>query len=503
MKGGGTAEGRFLPSMRSRIGFVFIALTLVASACGARLTAEQRAAGIGIRGSGVTEVGGNPTGGPLPGQTGGPVPTVGPSGTGGPITPGGPQNPGGPSAPACTSSGKADDIGVTGNRITVAVASDVSGPQPGLFRSTWQAMKAFATYVNDNGGICGRQLAIKTIDTQANSGANRAAVLDACQSTFAMVGSMSAFDDGGAGPGADPGQCRGGPIPDISAITVNGKRTQASNVYPAYPVRPDWFMIGTANFIKERYSQPVKAPGADPSCAPAKPYEKAARLFLNAGVAKSNSQQRRNAYTKAGFTFIYDEAINIPASGLNATVNAMRKRCVEYVTYVGDYQTLVQLQTEMKNQGWFPTVRDWDSVAYSPQYLASDPQAVEGSLVFLNTAMLEESSSNPEMQLYMSYLSRTAPGARADYFGMYAWSAGRLFAQAATAAGGTLTRKKLFDEIRKIHSFDANGLHAAHDSGKKLPTGCFLYVQAKGGRFVRFTPASRWDCRFKLAQVSA
>jgi hypothetical protein len=246
-------------------------------------------------------------------------------------------------------------------------------------------------------------------------------------------------------------------------------------------------MIGTANFIKEKYPEVI---------------QKAARLYLNASVAASNSKQRMNAYASVGFKFIYQEAINIPASGLNATVNAMKKKGVEYVTYVGDYQTLVQLQTEMKNQRWFPKVRDWDSVAYSSQYLAGDPEAVEGSLVFLNTAMLEENSTNPEMQTYMSYLQRTAPGAKPDYFGLYAWSAGRLFTQAAIAAGGTLTRKKLFEEIRKIHSYDGNGLHATHDSGNKMPTGCFLYVQARSARFVRFTPPSKWRCD-KLIRMSA
>jgi ABC-type branched-subunit amino acid transport system substrate-binding protein len=471
--------------MRSRIAILAI-MTLLAASCGARLTPAQRAAGIGIRAGNVSEPGVNPTTGPIPGQPGGPVPTVGPSGTGGPIVPGG--GPGGPGAVACTSSGKADDIGVTPNAITVAVASDVSGPQPGLFRSTWQAMGALVAYTNDQGGICGRRMAKPLyLDTQANSNANRAAVLDACQKAFALVGSMSAFDEGGAGVGASSSQCKGGPIPDLSAITVNGKRTLATNVYPAYPVRPDYFMIGTANFIKERYPQVIK---------------KAARLYLNAGVAKSNSQQRENAYTQVGFKFIYRAGINIPASGLNGIVNAMKKAGVEYVTYVGDYQTLVQLQTEMKNQQWFPTVRDWDSVAYSSQYLSTDPEAVEGSLVFVNTALLEEYQGNQEMQLYMQYLARTAPGAKPDYFGLYAWSAGRLFVKAAIAAGGQLTRKKLFEEIKKIHAWDAYGLHGSHDTGNKMPTGCFAYVQAKGGRFVRFAPATKLRCD-KLIKVSA
>src|SRR6185436_19419730 len=101
---------------------------------------------------------------------------------------------------------------------------------------------AFATMVNSGGGLCGRAVKPLLLDTKADSTQNNAAVTQACSDAFALVGSMSAFDNGGASAGESCG------IPDLTAITVNGERVKARNVYPMYPVRPDKIPIGPANY---------------------------------------------------------------------------------------------------------------------------------------------------------------------------------------------------------------------------------------------------------------
>ena len=90
-------------------------------------------------------------------------------------------------------------------------------------------------------------------------------------------------------------------------------------------------------------------------------------------------------------------------------VQEMRSRGVQYVTMVADFQNIVRLQKAMKQQGYIPKVRDWDSVAYDPDYL-KEGDAVEGSYIFLNNAMFEEATSNPEMKLYTEWLQRAVPG---------------------------------------------------------------------------------------------
>jgi ABC-type branched-subunit amino acid transport system substrate-binding protein len=458
-----------MSSTRSRTAVLFAALAITTAACGARLTADQRTAGIGALGQGGGAAGDTnnpqaaggkiPIGSGLP--SGGPGSSIGGGGIGAPAPPGG--------------NGGATDVGVTGNQITIASVADVSGVQPGLFKSAWQATAALTAYVNTNGGIYGRALKLMQLDSKADSVANKAAVQEACDKAFAMVGSMSAFDDGGAQTGQDCG------IPDVSAITVNPSRSRATNVYPAYPVSPDYYAVGKSNWIKQTYGDAV--------------IKHAAFIKLNAGVSRANGQQRIDALTKIGFNFVYTAEVQVVEANYSAYVREMQKRGVEYIGMLADYQSIVRLQKAMKQQGWFPKVRDFDSVTYSANYLTQGQDAVNGAFVFLNTALFSEDKSNPEMQLYEQWLGRVYGGtAKPDYFGMYAWSAGRLFVKAATEAGARLTRKGVLAALRAIHSWNDYGMHAAHDIGAKRESPCFLYLEVKNGAFVRKYPASGWDC---------
>lgn len=453
-----------------RTAAIISVLLLLSTACGARLTGAQKQAGIDTLGgsgaaSGPGTTGGanaGPSGGSNGGGPGGPI--AGPNGLGGPnpvtsVPPGG--------------NGGATDRGVTPTTIRIATASDISGVQAGLFKSTHQAMQALTTMINYQGGLFGRRIQWDPIDTKADTVANQAAVKDACVNDFALVGSMSAFDNGGASTGEQCG------IPDVTAIAVNPARQEASNVYAANPLSPHRFAIGTANWIKKTYGNSV--------------IQNAAMLYLNAGVTKVNAQQRMEAYKTVGFKWTYVQEVQVLEANYSPFVQKMKERKIKYVNMVANYQSIQKLLNAMEQNEYYPQVRDWDSVAYSP-YFPSIGKPAEGSLVFLTTAMSEEASTNPEMQLYEQWLSRVAPGAKPDYFGFYAWSAGRLFVKVHEMVGAKITRKKFFEEIRKIHSWNDNGMHATHDIGNKIMSPCLLYVEIKNGKFVRKAPASGFMC---------
>ena len=457
--------------MRSKKAALAVVCMFLLAACGARLTNAQRLAGIraisraggggGSQTTGTTGLGGpgatGTTGTGLPGGTSG-------IGAPGAIVPSAP--PGG--------NGGATDVGVTGNQITLAVASDVTGVQAGLFKSTFQAMQALAAMVNSQGGIYGRGIKLLLLDTKADSVANQAAVRQACDNAFALVGSMSAFDNGGAATGEACG------IPDVSAITVNPERAEAKNVYPAEPIGPHNFAIGTANYIKRTYGDTV--------------IKNAALLYLNAGVTRVNAAQRRKAYESVGFNYRMYQQVEVLEPNYAPFVQKMKDLGIQYVNMVANYQAIQKLLSAMDQVGYYPKVRDWDSVAYSQNFLTEGAPA-NGSIVFLNTAIYEEVSTNPEMQTYVQWLNRVAPGAKPDYFGFYAWSAGRLFMKVHQMVGPKITRKAFLAAVKTVHSWDDYGMHAAHDIGNKVVSPCFMYLEIKNQKFVRRAPAGKgWIC---------
>jgi ABC-type branched-subunit amino acid transport system substrate-binding protein len=222
-------------------------------------------------------------------------------------------------------------------------------------------------------------------------------------------------------------------------------------------------------------------------------------LFLNQAVTRSNALARKKAWESVGFRFIYEAEVQVLEANYTRFVQEMRDRGVQYVTMVSDYQSLVRLQKAMKQQGYTPKVRSWDSVAYDGGYL-KESTVVEGSQVFINTAMIEEAASNNEMQLYTQWLQRASPGAVPDYFGIHTWSAFRLFQKLAAEIGPDLTRAKLLAALKATKEWGANGMHAPHQTGAKTPSTCNVTLVAKGGKFQRLAPASGFDCSGGLAK---
>src|SRR5207302_10722476 len=127
------------------------------------------------------------------------------------------------------SNGGSTDTGVTATTINLATIYDGTGPEPGIFNAAKEATQAAAAYVNSQGGIYGRDIHIDQLDDQTNTGGNRAATEQACQKDFAIVGSMSAFDDGG------PPIVQNCGIPDVPAIPVTPQHELEKGVHPAYP----------------------------------------------------------------------------------------------------------------------------------------------------------------------------------------------------------------------------------------------------------------------------
>jgi ABC-type branched-subunit amino acid transport system substrate-binding protein len=455
-------------------------LALVSTACGSRLSQTERTKALAALTGSSTAVGGG-TGTDTAGVTGGGTQTGGDTGSGAAAGGGGGAAAGGGSGggagvATCAAASKATDTGVTAKSITLATLADVSGVQPGLFQSAHQAARAASAYINSQGGICGRQVEVLPLDSKTDAGGNRSAMLEACDKAFAVVGSMSAFDEGSAKPGQDCG------IPDMTAITTNAAKYDATNTFPMYPNSSRATATTSARYIAKRFPDVIK---------------KAAILWLNQAVTKANATNRKKVWESVGYKFVYEAEVQVLEANYTRFVSEMESRGVQYVTMVADYQNIVRLQKTMKQQGYIPKVRDWDSVAYDPDYLG-ERDAVEGSFIFINTAMFEESSSNPEMKLYTDWLKRASPGAVPDFFGLYAWSAYRLFQKLASEIGPDLTRKKLFDALKATKEWGDNGLHGPHQTGAKLPTTCNLYVQVKGGTFTRMAPASGFDCSGNL-----
>jgi ABC-type branched-subunit amino acid transport system substrate-binding protein len=431
---------------------------------GATDAASGANAGSGTGDTGAGGGGGSGRGGSGGGGSGGGG-SAGGGGSGG--SSGGSGGSGAAGVKAGSCAGFKNGPGMTKSMINIANVADVSGPVPGLFQGVQQAMKAYVAYFNSSSSICGHKLSLESLDSQTSSGGDQQASTTACGNAFAMVGSMGAFDDGGAGTVTHCG------IPDLRTASTEAARAAAPVVFGAQSLNARYVPTAPADYYKRAY------PGVA---------TKAAFLYLNAGASSLNAKYEIKGWEHEGFKFLYTAGIDVTAFNYTTYVSKMQSLGVKYVQFVGAYQYAVRLAQAIKQQQNFHPLLILDPVGYDPGYVKSGGSAVEGTKIWINSRTFEEAGSIPEMQTYISWLKRVAPGAAPNYFGIFAWSAGKLFTQKAIELGGKLTRQSLIAALSGVDGWTGNGMFGPQHVGKKVTGGCYGFISLRGGRWVREGP---------------
>lgn len=326
-------------------------------------------------------------------------------------------------------------------------------------------------YFNATGSVCGRKLELITYDSRTSSGGSRQATLKACNNAFALVGSMSAFDNGGAQPATECG------IPDIRAAAVTPKRQSSPVSYGANSKQTNLVKRALPNMLAKRYPKAVN---------------KAAYVYLNSGTTNINAKSFRKAFAKAGFNWVYTQAIDVSSFNYAPYVAEMKQKGVEYVQWLGSAQHAVRLAKAMQDQGFDPKVFIGDPTLYTDKYVQQGGAAVEGTLVYTDAVMYDASVT--ELQRYKRWLQQVAPGAEPSYFGLFAWGAARLFVKLAAQVGPNLTREKLLKQVRQVRNYTGNGLFAPMDVGAKRTSPCVKLIKLQGGSWHRLAPNKGYVC---------
>lgn len=492
---------------------------LALTACGARLTDEQRAAAIGSGGgagitSGATTDGGTgvvttggatttagqtaTTGTPATTTSGTTVPTTsgatGRPGTGATTTTtgkpgvgaGSPGTPTGTAAPTVDTrdapaggNGGSTDKGITGDTITIANVSDISGPVPGLFEDAALATRAYVAYFNaTEGTIYGRKLKLLSLDSRLDTGANRAASLEECSKAFAGVGSVSAFDQGGAPVIQSCG------IPDLRGLSTTDQMKAVPNAIPINSSgRGGERSMAEFGWAAEKFPDAIK---------------NAAYIFIDGEVTRQLANQDADGAEKLlGYHFTQRLSIGLAETNYGPIVQKLKTSKARYVTFVGAYQQAAALAKTFKQQGYQPDVFQPKVTAYTPDFIKAAGDAANGVYVAVVASLNEEIASNPELQLYAKWLNQVSPGATPTGIGQFSWAAARLFVEQMKAIGPKPTRAALLASVNKIATYTGGGLFPPQGIASRRLSGCTSVVQVQNGRFVRFEPLAPRSLRCK------
>ena len=469
---------------------VTVALSVAAGCGGSAVDAKTAAeansvTGLGYGGQAATNPDGTVDPGTQDGSTnpdGASDPASGPSGqsTSGPGgnsgVPGGPgksgANPPAGVAPAVSCNGFKNGPGITDDVVRIGNSSDISGPVPGLFTQAQQAVKAYVAYFNASGAtICGRKLQLDLYDSKTDNGADQAAYVKGCGADFAMVGSMSAFDAGGASAAQSCG------IPDIRAIATTPERGKCTTCFAAQPAGPEAFENAVPDFIKRRTGG-----------------KKAAMLYINIGASAVNGESQAKHMAARGVNFVVKSGIDVAEFNYGPYVQQLKSKGADSINFIASPAQFARLGQAMQQAGYKPKLYLLDPSAYSDEYIKMAGSAAKGTVVFLNFTPFEEANRNPEIALYMRWLQQVSPGAKPGFFGLFAWSAARLFAQEATRQGGKLTRASLLTAMKKVDNWTDNGAHSPMHVGSKKIGDCWRFIQWSGSAWVPID-GTAYQCR--------
>ncbi len=387
------------------------------------------------------------------GSSGGSGSTGGDGGSGG-GSGSGPSGNGKTSADGGVKAGSCDGFknstGITDSEITVANIADISGPVPGLFQSAQDATKAFVAYYNASNpdGICGRSLKLSALDTRSDSAGDQQAYTRACDEAFAAVGSVSSQDQGGAGTAESCG------IPDLRAFTVTPQRSGCVTCFSAYSIAPN--LIPKANLDHWKKKEPRAT-------------QNIGIYYVNVPAAEVNAKSIAAAFEKNGSKVTRVQGIDTAEFNYAPYAQQMKSEGIGFVMYYGPLQFTIRLQEAMEQQG-VDAVFLTDPTVYDRNYVEQGGSTVDGTYVY--SVMLE----------------RVAPGSTPNYYGLFAWSAARLFVQKATELGGALTRPALVQALKGVKDWDSNGIHAPMAIGAKTTPGCVKMFQLKGGSWSQTSP---------------
>ncbi|MCB0996696.1 MAG: ABC transporter substrate-binding protein [Acidimicrobiales bacterium] len=386
---------------------------------------------------------------------------------------------------------EATEIGITADKIIVSVMADVDNPfAPGLAQGNWDGALAWAHYVNENGGLAGREVEVRTIDTKLDitGAAFPAAIIESCENVFAIVGSYTLFDGDVTGM-ADCADMAGNPtgIPDLSV--VNGEPAKYTNptTFPVLPPEPPggFARSGDIKWLLENVDGCCNGVLLVPNDVPS---------------AKNLTLFSRSAWQNAG----YEVADQFEVSGQETNYDAFTQALKDSGATAANSGLAVN-STVLWRKNVATNAPDLDIIwhctqqCYDPELFAEGDDIAEGTYVTILNLPFEEADTNPLMQAYLDAIDAT--GGKMDGLGFQAFVQGIIFGEviekiiAEDGSINTITRARFLEAISD-HTTNAGGLIGDTEIGTRTPSGCFIILQAQGGEFVRLYPEEpgTFDC---------
>lgn len=384
---------------------------------------------------------------------------------------GGATSPGAAAATGAASpcSAPSDAPGVTDTEITFGTISSESGPVPGLGTSSTAAVQAYVAYRNATGGVCGRQLVLRTADDGADNGRHRAAVNDLNPRVIGLVGGVGGGDAGSGDLVVELG------IP-VVVTAISEQYQDAATVFDINPRFADVNRpIGKFDYL---YEQGVR---------------RAALVYPAVDQTRAEILDKQRPQMEAsGIQVVLQHEYPLSTLSFDSAARAVANSGADYLLFLSDAGQSASMAQSMADTGHELRFAEYVT-AYGSNFIELAGEAAEGTISWTRTLPNEEVTS-PEQQAFLEWMDQTSPGVVRDTFAADAWAAAKAMVDAIAALPGPISREAVLAQIRGTTSYDAGGLLGPIQLGPKLNNGCAVAMRVEDGAWRRLAPAEGFLC---------
>ncbi len=368
-------------------------------------------------------------------------------------------------------------VGLTPTDISLGTISDPgSSIRPGLNQEIFNASEVFVSWCNSLGGINGHTIKLDKLDAQLFQHKQR--IVDACQNDFALVGGGGVFDDAGQDERV---KCL---LPQFPAFLTTDLARSSDLTVQEVPTPIDSLNIGTLRWLRTKFPDATKVAiltGSVPSLIGlAKELTEVSTRDLSAEVVYNQQ------YNSTG------EATWVPFA------QALKSSGAQAVIFIGEPTDFAKLAQAFDLTSYTPTWVYPSTNIYDKDLLDLAGAALHNVYVPAATVPFEAAGQptpgGKAMQDYLDLAKQYLPDADVQaVLAVHSFSAWLLFATAAKACGANVDRKCVYENAKKITTWDGGGLTAPSNPNGGKGTACSAVIQASAQGFKPINEGANTD----------
>ncbi len=348
-------------------------------------------------------------------------------------------------APAAAANLTASDTGVTKDSILIGATVPLSGPAA-AYGTIAKASDAYFHYVNDNGGVNGRQLSYKYLDDAYNPA-------QTVPLTKQLVEQEQVFlTFGGLGTQSQTSvrdYLNGKKVPQV--IVATGATTFAAE-FDKFPYTFGWQPVYQGESLI--YAQYIQKNSPNAKIGVIYQNDDYGQDYLD-GLTKGLG-------SKADEMIVDKEPNDVGAPDLNSQILKLKNSGADTLFVFETPSPAIKALVAASQAGWHPTIY-LNSVSNPVPYIqaaqkaAGDDAAVNGiiTVAYLKDPADPGQASDQGIQLYNQVMSKYYPdGKPQDAFNIYGMATAWSLVDVLKKAGPNLTRQAVMDQMANLNEVD-------------------------------------------------